>query len=293
MHVPGLSRLWHSGRMDSVHSVASPRDSGERDSAAAEFGVQGSGDVGVLLLHGITGSPAAWRPIAEALAADGTGVHVPLLPGHGTSWQELNRHGWSDWRRAAASALTEMRSRHAKVVVAGLSMGGALALELAAGGDTADGVDALVLVNPSLRIDGAAAALLPLLARFVPSIDAIGNDIARPGEEEHAYPRTPLRAVASLAAGQKGLRGRLWRVSVPTTLCVSGRDNVVGPWSSRLLRATLLRAPGEERLRVVPLRRSLHVATLDYDDHVILQEIRAQRDLLLDSHAARTRREPA
>lgn len=226
--------------------------------------------VGVLLLHGITGSPAAWRPIASDLIADGTAVRVPVLPGHGTQWRDLNSATWHDWRATAAEALADLSARHRGVVVAGLSMGGALALDLAASGS---GPDGLVLVNPALRVDSPLSRLLPAIKHMVPSVRAIGNDIALPDQDEHAYPRTPLRAVVSMQRAQYVLRNRLWRITTPTVLCVSGSDHVVGPWSSALLRSRLA-GP----VRCVALRRSYHVATLDYDAPVILQEIRRLRD---------------
>ncbi|WP_309130295.1 alpha/beta fold hydrolase [Brevibacterium sp.] len=211
----------------------------------------------VLFLHGITGSPAAWTPIARALGDEGVSVSVPLLPGHGTRWQELNRTGWDAWIDSAAEELRELRSTHEKVIVAGLSMGGALALSL---GTQKNSADALVLVNPALVIDSPLASGLQLLKHVVRSVPAIGNDIAHPGRDEYAYDRTPVAAVASFAAAQRGLRERLWRIECPVTVLVSGRDNVVGPRSLALLRSRLPRPP-----RVVSLRRSHHVATLDHD----------------------------
>lgn len=260
--------MWHSeGMSASTNSPAAVRPE------AAAIVHDNDAPVGILLLHGITGSPAAWRPIADHLIADGSAVRVPLLPGHGTRWPDLNRTGWDDWCTAARAELDALRAQHPVVLVAGLSMGGALALELAT---TTTGVDGLVLVNPSLRVDSPLRAVLPALSRVVPSIAAIGNDIARPGEDEVAYPRTPLRAVASMYAGQRRLRHRLWRIIAPTVLCVSGTDHVVGPWSARFLRTRLL-----GRLRTVALRRSHHVATLDHDADIILEEIRRLRDGLL------------
>ena len=53
--------------------------------------------VGVLLSQGFTGSPASMVPWGRYLAEQGFGVAVPRLPGHGTTWQELNRTRWADW----------------------------------------------------------------------------------------------------------------------------------------------------------------------------------------------------
>ncbi|GAA2107217.1 MULTISPECIES: alpha/beta hydrolase [Brevibacterium] len=225
----------------------------------------------VLLLHGFTGSPGAFLSLADEFARDpgpglpGITVSVPLLPGHGGTWQELARTGWDDWLGAALTEYDRLAAAHPAVVVAGLSMGGALACALGVERDPA----ALVLVNPALRIDSPLAPLLPVLGRVVPSIPAIGDDIAMPGVSEHAGDRTPLAALRSFHAALPGLCDRLWAIRAPVTCCLSGADSVVSPRSHRILRSRLT-AP----LTTVPLRRSRHVATVDYDAPVIADRIR-------------------
>ena len=81
-------------------------------SGAEAFAFPG-GDVGVLLLHGFTGSPQGLRPWGQAFRDDGHTVVCPLLPGHGTHWQDLAgaarpigsplvRRPWTTWPAAAA-----------------------------------------------------------------------------------------------------------------------------------------------------------------------------------------------
>lgn len=221
----------------------------------------------VLFLHGITGSPAAWTPIARAVAGGGRSVSVPLLPGHGTRWRDLNATTWSDWFGAALSELGRLEADHDRVIVAGLSMGGALALGL---GESPAPPREIVLVNPCLRIDSPLTPLLPVLRHFVSSIPAIGGDLAHPGRDEFAYDRTPVAAIASFASALEDLREDLWKVEVPVTVFVSGQDNVVGPRSLRILRSGLPQPP-----RIVPMRRSRHVATLDHDAPAIAEAILA------------------
>ena len=52
---------------------------------------------GVVVSHGFTGSPHGVRDWARSLADAGYAVRMPLLPGHGTSWQELARTRWQEW----------------------------------------------------------------------------------------------------------------------------------------------------------------------------------------------------
>ena len=89
------------------------------------------GPNGALVLHGFTGSPQSMRPLAEAFAAAGFTTELPLLPGHGTSVEDMLKTSWADWSAAAEAAYLDLASRCDKVVVAGLSMGGTLTLWLA------------------------------------------------------------------------------------------------------------------------------------------------------------------
>ena len=54
--------------------------------------------IGVMLVHGFTGSPISLRPLAELLAGRGFAVELPLLPGHGTTWREMLPTRYEDWR---------------------------------------------------------------------------------------------------------------------------------------------------------------------------------------------------
>ena len=92
----------------------------------------GDGDVGALLLHGFSGAPTEVRGLGEHLAARGVVVSAPLLPGHGVDHHHLERSNRRAWRQAAHEALQALQARCTRVVVVGQSMGGLLALELAA-----------------------------------------------------------------------------------------------------------------------------------------------------------------
>jgi carboxylesterase len=223
----------------------------------------GSGNIGVLLVHGFTGSPRSLRPWAEDLVARGYRVELPLLPGHGTRWEDMERTDWTDWYGAAEAAYDALAAQVDKVAVCALSMGGSLALELAANRPVA----ALVLVNPSVGTKDKRYLVLPLLSKVMRSIPAIGNDIAEPGVEEGAYPRTPLKSVVQLMRLWRTVRTHLAVVTAPVLLFRSRTDHVVDPSSAEII----LREVGSKRVQEVMLERSYHVATLDYDAPVIFE----------------------
>lgn len=224
-----------------------------------------SGPLGVLLSHGFTGSPASMRPWGQHLADRGHTVRVPRLPGHGTTWQDLNTVGWDDWYGEVDRSLTELRERCDRVAVCGLSMGGSLALRLAQ--VRPDDVDALVLVNPGIAIKDPRLTLLPVLKHVVPSLPGIGNDIKKPGADETGYNRTPLRALSSLLSGWSQVRADLGRVEAPLLMFRSTDDHVVDEISLGLIRAGVRSVPAE----YVTLTNSFHVATLDFDAPMIFE----------------------
>lgn len=98
---------------------------------AQPFTFEGSRSHGVLVIHGFTATPGTMLPLGQAVAQDGHYVRGILLPGHGTTIEDMQRTNWKDWYDAAFNAYDEMARICKKVSVVGLSMGGALTCLLA------------------------------------------------------------------------------------------------------------------------------------------------------------------
>ncbi|MGI8536563.1 MAG: alpha/beta hydrolase [Mycobacteriales bacterium] len=223
------------------------------------------GPVGVLLCHGFTGTTQSIRPWAQHLAAAGLTVRAPRLPGHGTRWQDLNATGFADWYTELERSFDDLRGRCGSVFVMGLSMGGTLALRLAE--LRAADVAGLVVVNASLGSQRRDVKLAPALSRVLASRPGAGSDIKKAGVSELAYPRTPLKALASLLQAWPVVCADLPRITCPVLAYRSRIDHVVEPVSGRLLLAGLAGGTVEERV----LDNSYHVATLDNDAPTIFQ----------------------
>lgn len=217
------------------------------------------GDIGVLLCHGFTGSPQSMRPWADHLAAAGFTVRLPLLPGHGTRWQDANATTFADWLGTVSASLAELRARCRAVVVCGLSMGGTLTLRLAELHQ--DALSGIVLVNPSILSLRKDMTFLPVIKHLIGSLKGIASDIADPTAHEDGYDRTPLKAADSLRRAWKVVRADLPSIQLPVLLLHSATDHVVEPENSRVLLASI----GSPDVTEVVLQRSYHVATLDYD----------------------------
>jgi len=219
-------------------------------------------DVGVLVLHGFTGNPQSMRGLAQAFADAGHTVELPLLPGHGTSVDDMVPTGWADWTAAADAAWQDLASRCRTTVVAGLSMGGSLTLWLASRHPEVAGI---VCVNPAaVRNDSVVEFATEALAGGTDRIPSIGNDVADPEQKEKAYDATPLAPLASFMDALGEFPTVLAGVTCPLLLLTSPQDHVVPPADSDAVAAAVS-GPVER----VTLERSFHVATLDFDRGLI------------------------
>ncbi len=237
---------------------------------AEPFNHDGS-DVGVLLCHGFTSTPQSMRPWGEYLAERGYTVRAPRLPGHGTTWQEMNHTGWQDWYACVDTAFRELHESCDRVVVGGLSMGATLALQLAQ--EHGPRISGLILVNPAVKLDGPLVRqllirLLPVLKHAVPSLGAIGNDVKKDGVTEQAYARNPLKALDSQFVGWESVVRDLPEVTQPVLLLRSPQDHLIPASSSALVLSRISSRDVTEIL----LEDSYHVATIDNDAPLIFDE---------------------
>jgi carboxylesterase len=131
----------------------------------ADFTIQG-GKPAALLVHGFPGTPAEMRPLAEALNERGWTARGLLLPGFGSDLDSLPFRRAEDWADAIKGALSELRTRHAPIMLVGISMGAALSLQAV----TQIPVDGLAILAPFWQLSSFVWPLLPILTRMVPSL---------------------------------------------------------------------------------------------------------------------------
>jgi len=131
------------------------------------FHYKASDEVGVLLIHGLTGTPLEMKHIAKRLYQRGFTVHVPQLAGHGVDDQTLLRTTWRDWYKSVEEAYQKLSQDVSRVCAAGICVGGALAVALAA--EHPD-VARVGVYSPTFRYDGWNMSrwlgFAPLLAPF-------------------------------------------------------------------------------------------------------------------------------
>ena len=169
------------------------------------------GDTGCLLVHGLTGAPEEMRWMGKYLSEQGfTALGVRLFA-HATQVTDMNRARWRDWLADVEDGYHMLRGLTEKVVVIGISMGGALSLLLAREFDLAG---LLVMATP-IRLPDArierARALLPLVSKIVPTLRLPGESdwVDKEAEELRLYyPKFPVRASAELHDLLAEMRGR-------------------------------------------------------------------------------------
>ncbi|MDQ3737715.1 MAG: alpha/beta fold hydrolase [Actinomycetota bacterium] len=234
---------------------------------AEPFSHHGDGAAGVLVLHGFTGNPSSMRGLAEAFAAAGYHVELPRLAGHGTTIEDMLTTTWADWTGEVEQAYRRLAARASEVAVAGLSMGGSLALWVAMQHPEIKG---LFCVNPATAPlgDDIMDMVREAQAGGTAVMPGIGNDIADPDEQEIAYDGTPLSPLLSFVSeGLEPMTKRYGELQMPLRLVTSRQDHVVQPSDSVHLAETY----GGE-VQHTWLERSYHVATQDYDKEQIFAE---------------------
>lgn len=233
---------------------------------AEPFAADG-GPHGVLTLHGFTGNPNSMKGLAQAAADAGYAVECPRLPGHGTDVADMLGTTWDDWSAEAEAALGRLRAKlpeGGRIVVAGLSMGGALTVWL---GTRHPDLAGLVCINALAEGPGELRGVVEeAVAGGLDIFPGIGSDIADPDSAETSYEGTPLKPLLTLFDGVEAFQAELPSITCPVLILSSPQDHVVPPSNSDYLAASL-GGPVER----VTLERSYHVATLDYDKDLITE----------------------
>ena len=182
-----------------------------------------AGPTGILLIHGYTATTAEVRPLAQALHAQGYTVSGPVLPGHNTYPEEINRFTWRDWVATVEQAYQDLAKHCPRVLVGGESTGGLLALYLAAQHPEISG---LLTYAPALKliISPFDQLKLRLIAPFVPYLPKGGEDDDLPWK---GYTVNPLKGVIQLLKLQGQVLPRLPQIRQPILIVQGKLDTTV------------------------------------------------------------------
>ncbi len=183
------------------------------------------GDHGVLLIHGFTGSPAHMRLIGEGLRDKGFAVRGILLPGHGDTPYALGIVTWQDWLLACRQAARDMREQYRRFTVAGLSLGGCLALMIAEQMQA----DACIAIAAPMKTVNRLRAFAPAASLVQPVIHkrADGARDTLIQEYDIGYDSYPTASVAQLSAIIRRAKTDLHLIQCPVLTIQSHGDRTV------------------------------------------------------------------
>ena len=223
---------------------------------------------GVLLIHGFTGSPGEMAWLGEELSERGFRTSLPVLCGHNDRPEQLAECTYKDWIRDAERALVPLRQQCSHVFVIGLSMGGALALHLAAH-HAFDGVVTLAAPLQLSKIQEWTARILHPIYRWRKKRS--GPDIRDKQQvpEFRSYDRYPLVAAVQLFKLLKSVRSDIHRITMPILILHSREDHTVPIENARQIYAAV--QSRQKKLRL--LERSYHILPRDVEKQSVRDEI--------------------
>jgi carboxylesterase len=236
---------------------------------------------GVLLVHGLNGGRHDMVELADLLTARGMLVENMLLPGHGTSVDDMFPIGWSEWEQAVRKAVQALKRRCDMVFLIGHSLGGALCLHTAAHEPVAGVISmcAPLQMRPWLL---PAVRLVQYLTPMVPTIrEDIHDATARKRYSLSGYGWTPMAPVESMLRSLPQLRQELPRITAPALIMTAVHDHVVPMRDGR----EIYRLLGSKEKHLLILRRSYHVIMKDHDR----EEVYARSLAFVERHIARAK----
>jgi carboxylesterase len=260
------------------------------------------GRSGVLLIHGLTGTPTEMRLIAKGLNRNGFTVHAMQLAGHCGNEEDLLKTGRHDWYRSVCEAADKLRAEVDHMFVAGLSMGALLALKLAA--DRPDEVDGLGLYGTTFVYDGWTIPFIGKLSFMLPLVTSLGfgrhakfHECFPYGIKDERIRQRIAGAMLSGASDEAGLPGNPWpslaefyRLSFRVRrqladvrtpcLVVHAKDDDVA--SLKNVRYVVRGVSGP--VETVLLENSYHMITVDQERDVVID-----RSTRFFNHIANTR----
>lgn len=220
-------------------------------------------DIGVLVCHGFTGTTQSMRYLGEQLHGAGYTVIGPRLKGHGVSPAAMAETTAQDWIDSVDEALAELRKTCSQIYMAGLSMGGTLTLFTAA--MHADLIRGAIPINALVMVGKPEMAALAFDRSMPATVPGIGSDIKDPDSVELAYREVPVPAFRQVYALAAVTHDLLPRIKCPMLVIQSRVDHVVDPSNGPRIAGGV----GSDRVELVWLNDSFHVATIDNDKQLI------------------------
>ena len=234
-------------------------------------------EIGIILIHGFTGAPSEMKYLAKYLNDLGYTVLVPRLFAHGTKVADMNRAHWEDWVASVEDSYYLLKNNCKKIVIAGLSMGGALSLYVSTYLD----IDALiVMAAPYESIRTSSNQFIFPLLKVISIFKPYNRYEPNPGsgwyKPENAKENisyigyTPLAAAYELDQLLQISKDELSKITAPTQLIFSKSDQTVPISTMQKIKNTV----GDAIKSEVVLEKSGHVLPMDGEKEKVFESIR-------------------
>jgi carboxylesterase len=244
------------------------------------------GRVGVLLIHGLGGTPVELRFIAHGLARAGYTVYCCQLAGHCGTPEELRRSTWHQWYASVEAAHDRLKEHCDVILAGGLSMGGILAIHLAQ--NRPEGVQGLLLYAPTLKLDGWSMPWHSVFLQYVRPLPVkFEFDLAERdpyGIKDERVRRlvlasmqsgnsadagifsTPMRSLAHFNSLVAAVKPDLGKVRQPALIVHPRDDDMASLKNAQYLQANL-----GGLVDTLILNDSYHIVTLDQQRHIVAE----------------------
>jgi len=222
------------------------------------------GKTGCVLVHGFTGAPKEMRLMGDYLNQNGVTVIGIRLAGHATQMSDLVRTRWKDWLASVEDGINLLSDFCENIFVAGLSMGGILAL-MAASRYAIDGV--IAMSAPYTISSDWRVKLAKQISLFMPFVKKEQSDtIDQKTSKDHIdYPAYPTRSIAELDKLVSTLHKNLDQICIPVLLINSKNDKTVPPSHAENYRCEI----PSNHFEMITLENSGHVITEDIERQIV------------------------
>ncbi len=231
------------------------------------------GEAGVILLHGFTGSPLSLREFANILAEKDYTVYCPLLPGHGTTPEDLNKVKWVDWVNAVEEAIKKMRELEiSNLFIGGISLGGTLTLRI---GEIRQDIDGLIPIATPVIMKKLILKFVPVLKWIIKYVkkERRRSQEARNG----SYDVWPVRAIHEVLKLMKKTKKELHRITSPILIIHSKKDDLV-PFEN--IDIIYNNVSSKVKKKVI-LERSSHAVLYEDEREIVYKEVLSFLEKLL------------
>ena len=220
------------------------------------------GEMGCLLVHGGTGTPAVMKKMGKYLAENGISSFGVRLKGFGTSVDDWLKTNHLDWIVSAEDALKELEKDCKRIFISGLSMGASLALVLAGKhkGSIAGAIPICAPLGPYF-LEEFRGKFLPLAEENIPQPNYSATDIkdknAKPGGYDCHYPSLNVEWASLVEKANSVVPS----IQCPVLIILARNDHVIDPNTAQWIHENI----GAKQKELFWLENSYHMATIDVD----------------------------